>query len=174
MRAGTKTLADHLARCVEYGDCLLWPHAATQNGLPEARLNGETVSLRRVVYMDHHKVNADDIAGLVIWPICDEQTCLCAKHLRASTRAQWSQLRADRGLAKHKPGTVANITAAARKRASNVLNLELAREIRQSDEGTQAICSRLGLEKSRVITVRRGSAWREQVQGASVFSGPNP
>lgn len=135
--------------CREDGDCLIWTGADNDGGIPKIR----NTSGRRVMWELKH---GDIPPGKLVSATCGRPGCL--EHLALSSRGQVT------ARAHQQAGTKARKSAAnaraARERCAKI-TLEIARDIRASDETGLAIAARLGVSESLVSLVRRGKSWRE-------------
>lgn len=170
------TVNELYANCDEVGECLLW-RGAYCNHVPQfyvrGRPNGGTdkrgafLSCRREVF---EQISGKPIRkGLFPVPACRDKRCIRFEHLKLLTRKQIGQLVAKEGKFST-PQRCAAISAAIRKSKNAKLTIELAREIRNSDEDGKAIAKRLGIDKSLPPRIRRNEAWRETAPNASVFN----
>lgn len=170
------SLQDILDRCIEVGECWEWQGSMSNQRSPIAALATQYPKrpqdrARRfgvhVLALEAH--TGKPILGATVWRTCCNAQCVNPKHLMAGTRTEMSAWMAAQGLCKRTPSAVAAITRAKRLTAPK-LTMEQAREIRASTEGVIALGERYGVNKSLISRIKAGSAWRETVGPASIFS----
>lgn len=148
-------------------DCCVWTKGTGTNG-PDIQKQkeygrvwhrGKVVNVQRAAYeIERANVKPEWILVRDV-SICEQELCCNPKHWLAMPRkelprhlsrtGQWSR-------ATHStPATI----AAARSRAK--INMEIAREVRQSEETGAALARRLGLCQSTISAIRRGQIWRD-------------
>ena len=159
------------ARCVDEGDCLLWTGAKNDSGLPYGSHRGKTVNLRRLVWELSH--GATIRPGYLACTSCGNASCLQPEHVVARTRKAHGALLSAAG-SYSCPSRKARITAGRRKAANIKISLEIAREIRRSDDTAEVEAAKHGVSKNLVNGIRQGRFWAESVlSGSSVFNwGP--
>lgn len=149
-----------LARCEEFGDCLLWTGGVTSNGYPTFN---HALLRRRVREL------VDGVAPKKpVTCSCGEKLCLRPEHLVERTHKQIGKEAAKRG-AFSSPTRRLRISMTKRARHAK-LTLEAVREIRVSDESTRALAKRHGVHRTMIQRIRSGKAWHEIAPGASVFT----
>lgn len=127
----------------------------------------KTRSVLRVVY----EASGRRLAGTsIVWRSCNCGDCVNPEHLLAGSRAMWGEWRSRNGHAAMTPDQKAANTARARAKSTVILSPERASYIRTSEASGRAVAAELGVSASTVSRVRRGQAWQELAQGASVFS----
>lgn len=153
-------------RCREDEDtgCLLWRQAVNHSGSPVAAkvlTDGKktTVQLRRQVWEHRHGPVPE---GMLVTFSCKHARCL--HHLELVTKAEVIRRKWTKTDARAKQ--IAGMTKAGRERSA--LDMEKAREIRNSDETLKKIAARLGISVSLASLVRRGVRWKEP---ANPFAG---
>lgn len=162
-----RTPQELLARCEPYGDCLLWTGGlANDKGTPRIYEGRKPISVRRVIY---EATTGPIRTGFKIVPCCGERLCLLPSHLRAKTVAQLLSDHSARngGL---RPSHVAALTARARHRSNNKMDIERAREIRVSTEPSRKLAEQYGICRALICRIKRNEAWAETTRGASIFS----
>lgn len=160
-------------RCVidsETG-CWHWTGAMSRGSvniaIPVVWHDDKTQSALRVVY----KAAGRKIPSRgIVWRSCRCNDCCNPDHLLGGTRAVWGAWRARNGSAAMTPDQRAANTARARSKSTVVLSPERASYIRSSEATGRALAAELGVSASTVSRVRRGEAWQEHSQAASVFS----
>jgi hypothetical protein len=138
-----------LSCCEEDGDCLIWTGLNNSIGIPKIR----NTSGRRVMW---ELKNGEIPPGMLVSTTCGRAGCL--EHLALSTKSEIVARSHER------PHTKARVTAANRRSARRErakINMDIAREIRASDETGLAIAARLGISNDLVSLVRQGKSWRE-------------
>lgn len=156
-----------IARCSEYGDCLLWGGCRTNTGYPQASVDGTKYLVRRLVFALCTGVEVP--AGMAVTVKCGEKLCINHEHMALRTTQQVAKLAAKRG-AFSKPDRCAAISRGCRKSANAKLTEEQAAEIRASTGPSQAVAEAYGVNRTTVQKIRSGKAWRAHAHGASVFT----
>lgn len=172
--AGTDPVLESIrGRCVmdEETGCWHWS-GAMSNGRGNAAIpvmwhGGRVSSVLRVAY-EHSGRRLQ--RGGIVWRTCGCMDCTNPDHLLYGTRAVWGSWRAKNGSAAMTPDQRAAHTARARAKSTVILSEERASYIRTSEATGRAVAAELGVSASTVSRVRRGEAWAEGTQGASVFS----
>jgi hypothetical protein len=159
-----------LDRYVEVGECHEWtgPYDAKS---PVFKTGPKTYSVRRLVWQEAGRTVEK---GRVIYAaVCLNNSCVRLDHLAEGPAGIQLRVRAQAGLMKHSPSTIANLTLAARARSQTVCTPEKARQCRDMNtEGRtrQEICEATGLTKAVVSDILGGRAWLESVTVSSVFN----
>ena len=143
------TLDRILLNCQEDGDCLIWTGSNNSIGIPKIR----NTSGRRVMWELKH---GEIPPGMLVSTTCGHPACL--EHLALSTKSEIVARSHERPHTKARV-TASNRRAARRERAK--ITMEIAREIRASNETGLAIAARLGVSNDLVSCVRRGKSWVE-------------
>lgn len=151
------TLEQIYARCTDDCGCMLWTGAHNHVGHPKIR-NG---SARRIVWEIKH---GPIPAGKLVSVSCGRTNCL--ECLVLTTKAEAASKAGARADVKARKSASA---ARAARRSRAIITMEIAREIRASDELGIHIAQRLSVSPSLVFLVRLGKAWRETT--ASPFAG---
>lgn len=151
-----------VARCVEYGECLLW-QGHIGNGVPQVFIGNTYRMVRRVVWEAAH---GPIPVGRVAVCKCRERACVRLEHVQLMTTAQVARLAAREGKFST-PQRRARIALGQRRRSR--LTPEIIAQVRAAENGA-AIARELGICKSTVSKIRRGESWGV-VAGVSVF-GP--
>lgn len=173
--AGANPVLDRIRdRCVIDSETHCWKWSGAMSrcgrgkvGIPTIWHNERTVSALRVVYEAAGRRLG---SGSIVWRTCNCAECVNPDHLLAGTRATWGAWRARNGFAAMTPDQRAANTARARSKSTVVLSPERASYIRSSESTGRALAAELGVSASTVSRVRRGEAWQEHSQAASVFS----
>jgi hypothetical protein len=160
----TLELMKLVERTEEYADCHLWTGSTTSQGYPTYKAYGCGCTLvRRAVFV---------LNGGVLNPrvpvemTCGEKLCINPAHMKASTCSAIGKKAGARGAWSGK-ARAAKIAAAKRAKHAK-LNIELAREIRLSDEPTQVLVARHGVDRSLINGIRAGTRWKDY---SSPFAG---
>jgi hypothetical protein len=153
------TLKEIEALCQEDGDCLIWKGSFSRSGAPVRRYRskdgrGITQQIRR--RMLELKTGRPIPDGQVATNCCGNPACLA--HLETTTRGE--VIRRQWQLADVRARLIAAGTKASRARAK--LDLETAREIRESEETLEEVSARIGISPTTASLVRRNMAWRER------------
>lgn len=157
-----KILEKLKARCEEEGDCWVW-QGCVNNGVPVASINGVNSTVRRALYkLAHGEIGS----GLVMITTCNDPRCINPDHARVVTRAILAQ---EMGAAGIMGGTVRSAKISKTKRLKySKISVDIAQEIRVSNETGVALSKRYGVGQSLVSSVRLHKAWKEY---STPFSG---
>lgn len=141
---------------VEEADCILWTGATGSTGHPIYKPRGCGCTLvRRAVFA----LTKGELGYRV--PIdtkCGERKCINPAHLFESTTQQVAKRAAKRGAFS---SATRGAKIAKAKRAKGKLTIEIAREIRMSDESGPVLALRYGVDKSLINGIKAGRAWKE-------------
>lgn len=144
-------LADRIrSRCIEEGDCLLWQGALSVDGVPRFFMNGQSVSLRRLLWVERHGELSPKVR---IGVKCRAQRCVEPKHLVIRHRSEDIK-----GL-RRSPAFKAKI--AATKRAKSRFTPELIASIRSSPLNNSALGRELGLNQAVIAKIRNHEVWKD-------------
>lgn len=150
----------------EVGDCWIWQLATTPQGYPIMKIAGHgCCHVRRVVatLAGHRLAPRQPVEAC-----CEERGCVKPQHMAPSSIRAIAKKAGQHG-AFSSLARRAKI-AAARRRAPGVkLTIDIAREIRLSEESGPVLAARYGIDKSLVNSIKRGEAWREYQ--STPFSG---
>lgn len=165
-----------LDRIVPVGECEEWqgsmkrggtlPIVSTPAGIAYPEVKQTFISVRPWLWSQWE--GARPAEGLRIRMKCRNDLCCRREHMVLMTAAQAVKESAKRGQMVT-PKALAAWTRGARARAKK-LNLEIAREIRNSDTPAAAEAQKWGVSEQLVRQVRRGEVWREQAANSSVFN----
>lgn len=152
-------------KCEEFGDCLLWTGRCVA-GNPKVWVGGTYRPARRVVYEEArgHAIQT----GLYPVMRCRNATCLHQDHIAVLSKSAILKLAASEGRFGIKHG--AAVAAGRRKAGTAKLNLEKAREVRNSEEPVMVLAKRFNIDRSMVYAIKSGKSWRETAPGASIFN----
>lgn len=142
------------SRCVEEGDCLIWPGAANTRG-PVATYHRKQHSLRQVAWSDRH--GKPFPPGRVASINCGRPLCLV--HVTAKT---WAQLNS------RTPTMAARAQVATGKRRGSKLSDAAVAEILTSEERVVDLAGRHGISTAYAYMIRRG---QNRKNYASPFAG---
>ena len=132
-------------------------------------LDGKRYTMRgpRAAWLLRFK--AEPAKGLFVWASCFQSDCCNPAHMRASTPAEQGRAIAEAGFLKGKPQRIAANRRIVREKLAK-LDPEKVREIRGSSGTLKEIARRYGISVSHASKIRRGKAWQEAANAASVFS----
>lgn len=142
----------------EYGDCLIWRGAKnTTGGYPVMKTDSKNELVRRLVFT---------LNGGTLKPrqpvamLCGEKCCVNPAHMKSSSTREIAQMAAKRG-AFVNPTRGAKI--AQKRRASDTakLTMEVAREIRMSNETGPVLAARYGVNKTVINGIKAGKRWKD-------------
>lgn len=164
---GLSTLAEFKALfevCPKTG-CWMLPDGEQRRYALKVRLLplGKRATIGRAGYF--FTTGKEPPRGMVLACTCSTEDCGNPKH-RTLARPGSQQARGQ----KRSMVVRAKIALAMRARSSVGMTLELAEQIRRSDDTTEAIAAKFGISRSLAQKIKRGQAWMPLVHGASVFS----
>jgi hypothetical protein len=148
------------SRCIECGDCHEWQGSATKSPTgtmyPSVRVNGKAKMVRRIVYeATHGSIRAKH----AIRTTCGNDLCVNGAHLATNTTSQIATIAARAGKFS---GFARSAKIANSKRARDAkLTQEIATEIRFSEETGPVLAARYGVNRSLVVRIKAGKAWRD-------------
>jgi hypothetical protein len=109
--------------------------------------------------------------GKIIYrTVCTNTICINPDHLACGTRAEWGKVAAALGSFAATPERRVANTRNSRARPGT-LTPEQVQVIRTSPKTGRQIAAELGIAPQTASKVRRGEAYREQFQAASIFAG---
>lgn len=146
------------------GECVIWVSGVNTYGYPSARLEGKSgTSVRNYIYT---KVLGKKLpAGYKVSSRCGNKLCISERCLvsRSSSeivRRSYKSRRVSSG----------TITANLRDLGYVRLNLDIAREVRASNEPTAYWAEKLGVSQTTIRDIKTGKRWPETRHGSSVFT----
>ena len=152
------TLKDIHDRCDEVGDCWIWKQAVSQTGYPiiRRRPNGCLLVRRVAVALDGRQAAPRQ----TVVAICNDNRCCNPAHLKPSDLSSVAKAAAARGSFSTKARSAR--IAATRRAAGNLkMTLEMAREVRASNESGPVLAKRYGVDRSLIGSIRRGEVWKD-------------
>jgi hypothetical protein len=161
-------------RIVPVGECEEWqgamrrtfPMMSTPAGYAYPDVKQSYVSVRVWLWAQEAGARPDD--GLMIRMKCRNDRCCKLDHMVLMTPTQSVKESAKRGQLAT-PKALAAWTRGARKKATK-LNLDIARQIRNSDASSTDEAKKWGVSPQAVRQVRNGEIWRENAANSSVFN----
>lgn len=167
---GIRSVKDLMDRCVVDEFCGCWRYAGS---VPDdgpklhLRLGDKQVVMRGRRGAVCLSTGKGVPKGMVVYATrdCEHMDCVNPDHCRVGTRADRGRSR--RGREPTLRMLQAN-TANGMKRAK--LTPEAAKAIRASNKTIVQLAAEYGVMTSRISAVRLGQAWKETLDGASVFS----
>lgn len=137
------------SRCVEEGDCLIWPGALSAGYSPCVTYKGKNHNLRRWLWT--HLGNELPGPGLAVVTKCQDKRCLADHHLVGGRRgAKVGSRRSAAHAAK----------MAAIQQAKSTLTHDDIAEIRISTKKLDELCAEYQKSKRTIQNIRRGETWR--------------
>jgi hypothetical protein len=135
--------------------CLEWGGYMQGGVTPMMMWEGSAATVRKLI-LDHRGV---DMKGKVAWVSCGCNSCVKPAHVIAITRGERNALM----LAAQSP---AKRAARARKHATtqhakSVVNWDVVRSIRASNESVRVLAAKHGITGSWAHKIKTGSAWKE-------------
>lgn len=147
-------------RCVECGDCLIWQGVSNRGKNPQIRVNGKTLSVRRVLWEEK---NGPCPTGKHIATTCETRNCV--SHTEPQTRKQIARRVADTGV-------YANIVRCAKIAATKQKQVGLLpaqiEDVRFGGGSLREAALRNGISKGAAGFIRRGQRWKDY---SSPFGG---
>lgn len=135
-------------RCVEEGECLLWPGALCAGSTPAVHYQGKHYNLRHFVWKRMGKELPTD--GKAIVTKCRDKRCLAELHLAVGSRSR--------------PGVKRSVAykarAAAASQARSSLTWDDIAEIRASDKPLDELSACYGKSKRAIQCIRAGDTWK--------------
>jgi hypothetical protein len=158
-------LADRVrARCIEDADCWVWQGFKQAGVMPMINNGGKIMAVRRALFLETH---AEVAKGCEVVPTCETRHCVNPDHI-----AQITVKRRRQQIAKRRNEQPVSAAMIARNRSMFAkLDIEKARAIRASEEGSGVLAERYGVSRTRINSVRNGSAWQESSPFAGLFQG---
>lgn len=153
-----------LSNCEEIGDCLIWQRSVNADGNPQYRPMYADMSklVRRTMF----RLNGGTIGHRVpLGSHCGDKRCVHPDHHYKSSMQAAARKAAKKG-AFSGPAKCAKI-AAMKRRTEAKLTMEIAREIRMSEESGPVLGARYGVDASLIRGIKNGTRWKE-------YSGSNP
>lgn len=163
------TIKHIYSMCDDIGGRWIWRGRDNGSGTPRMAYQGRDTSVYRVVYCVANGVTIASLGRDFIWP-STEQGDINPAHLLRGTAGDYQTWARLNGRTKRKPSARAGLTRGARARSGTKLNMERAREARQSTESNDVLAAKWGVCPSAIRDIRRGRTWRETVGPASIFS----
>lgn len=149
-----QTIETMLARTTEEGECRLW-NGYIGNGVPQVSHKGKVVAVRRLMLdLQGRELKPGEHAV----PRCKNPECVHPDHILVRNASQHSK--AMLAVPRNEPLRAARCAEHKRKNGAKI-NMEIAREIRASDEAGHVLGARFGIDKSMVARIRNGDSWRE-------------
>lgn len=172
---GIRTIEDLKDRCHVDPDTACWHwRLCIAQGVPKVTMtiNGKKAVRhgRRAAFILSRGVEPPK--GHRVWaiPQCKSRDCVNPVHVKSGTRDEFGADKAKSGAWKNLPSKVRAARDNARK-AQGKLSLEIAREVRASDESASEWAARLGCDCKTIYAIRGGKRWKENtLQQADVFS----
>ncbi len=162
------TLENLHMHATEEEGCLLWSHSVNSKGYPQACLDGKTGQMvRRYVYAclcgkPLHK-------GYVVTSRCRRALCITPECLVGKSRGQL-MLQEYRDGVRGTRACYEGRVAALVKQGRTKLSLEIARQMRNSEESEADLARLHGVHRRTVNKILNGQAWRDPITSASVFT----
>jgi hypothetical protein len=156
-------VASVYAKCVEVGDCRIWTGKKTDTGYPRMSRRGRWFIVRRefAELKLGRKLEPREVASCK----CGDPACLEWGHIRV---VDIQQVRAEAGAAGKYSTPTKAIRLALAKRRSAKIDMETAREIRESSEASEVEAAKHGISPSMVRRIRANQKWRDY---SSPFAG---
>lgn len=131
--------------------CVEWQGAKSTAGYGQKRLNGKTVYVHRLAYIEAH---GEIPKGLVVRHTCYNPACYNVDHLIIGTQKQNMQDCSERGRVNKA------IKATGEAQGLSKLTEVSVKYIRESNLSGSKLAKELGVSRSTVNRVRSGKTWR--------------
>jgi hypothetical protein len=156
---------------IEDGDCIRWRtngKSAIRRRHPLVNMDGKQYLVRRALY--EMEKGAPLRQSIFLIPTCGDECCINPAHQKQLTSKQKSELGAIKG--SQTLGRAAKVAAAVRSHSKTKLTMDLAREIRASNESGVAWAKRLGVDEKSIWNIRHYITWKEYAANpfAALFS----
>lgn len=156
-----QTVESLMAQTVEEGDCLIW-QGRFCTGVPHVSHNKATVSVRRLlVELSGGKVSKTHRYGCT----CLNSACVSLEHVKPRSAKQHSAMM-NRVAGQPTASFILKMSAYARARAK--INMDIAWEIRLSDDNNVVLSARYGVARATIQKIKRNEVWKEM---SSPFAG---
>lgn len=142
-------------RCIEEGDCWIW-QGYFANGTPQVRSDGKMTSVRKVLLELQGRAIVKTKAFA---PSCGCSQCVNPDHVTQLTKSQ-QMARIAKKVDSKGPGRRLKLTAHARATKAKI-TIEIAREIRISDESGPVLSEKYGVTRGVINRVRRNESWAD-------------
>lgn len=146
-------------RLIDDGDCIRWDtdcQSARSRRHPQVYVGGKPLLVRRVVYEMEMGPIRD---GYSLIPDCGDECCVKPQHQKQVTVKQKSAIGARQ--AAKSPNRSATVSATFRASGRAKLSLEIAREIRASDEPDSVFAKRYGVDQKSIWAIRHHETWKD-------------
>jgi ribosome-binding protein aMBF1 (putative translation factor) len=149
------TVDSLLARTEEYGECQVWTGYST-NKTPQVDHNGKMVPVRRLLC----ELDGVAITGQYFGVRCGTELCVCPEHIIQRSQKGHAKVMA-KSAATRRAAKATDQYIARRNRPDTKLDVDKAREIRESLESGPVLAARFGVSRSLVNKIKRGEYWRD-------------
>lgn len=156
------TLESLLARTEDVGECQVWTGYST-NKTPQVDNQGKMVPVRRLIL----ELSGTPVVGKFIGIKCGTERCVCPAHITQRSLKTHARMMAKKAGARKAAKSTEQLIA-RRQRADVKLDVQKAREIRESVETGPVLAEKYGISRSLVNKIKRGEYWRDTT---SPFSG---
>jgi hypothetical protein len=145
-----------LSKLEEDGDCFLWTGSLDSKGIPRmsVRVDGKSTTLQIRRFMWKHKTGKPAPDHLKVTVTCGNPRCL--EHMELIPPGEVVSRTAKRANVKTK-----RRLSGLRSRERAKIDMEKARDIRNSDEPLRVVAERHGISLTNASRVRRNLSWKE-------------
>ena len=153
------------ARCEEVGNCLIWKQSVNSGGAPSASVNGKTMTVRRLVFVELLGKEIKRNRRMTVRchnPLCVSDLCIIQRPVPDILRdARQRRIEAD----------PMAIRREQRCSSRAKLSPEIAAEIRASSETSIALAQRMEVHEETIRAIRRGKHYvQPPLAASSVFA----
>lgn len=155
----THTFESLKMRCIECGDCWIFQSSSkTEHGkrYPQVNHNGRGTQVRRLLFV----LSGRELSRPILLPNCGNRFCVNPDHMIQLYEPQKGKIAAARG-SFSKIARRVSIAQARRNSKTAKVTMEIAREIRISEEAAPSLAVKYGISRSTVSAIRRGDRWAE-------------
>jgi hypothetical protein len=158
---------DIMLKVEEEGECWIWT-GSTSNGYPTVKRNRENLYVRSLIWGYTGKTRRP---GENITAECGNKLCINPACLKARSISRINRDAAKRGAWKSASRALKISISRRKNPAATKINIDIAREIRTSEEPSRALAERFGVSKTLVGAIRRGDVWSDHANMWSRLGG---
>ena len=159
-----KTLLQRVKALVaQKKDCWIWKGLTSRGPMPVIHIGNSNVSARRRLYQEITKTTLTQ--GQIVKTSCGDKLCMNPAHFVVMTTQEARAVDAAKGSFNT---LKMQVTRLRTTRARAKLTMDIAREIRASEDDAGTLAKKYGVHRKQINLIRQGKAWQEV---ASPFSG---
>lgn len=138
-----------------------WNEGFYGNGRPRKSVGRRSMSAARWVYMQHHGLTSDQLAGLVVRHTCDNGRCVNPQHLIVGTQADNVKDSIDRG--RHSAGERHGCAKVTESIVREIRATYIKGTSRWNPGNGQELRSRFGLSRTQISDIVNRKKWSHVV-----------